>query len=181
MKLSRLLGKLFSINKYRTIKRLPVERWQEVHDTGDLDWLFKTDDGDKISFEGFHWWGLRRLWIIGQRMGLLELWAKLYDEHIDKFGLDKDYRRSLEKRIDIAILQGERIITGERFLETMIAIETVDLDEMGDGLGGSSESYNFMECIAVIEKYFGKDVDPLKTSVLKYYTYLKMMKTSHNG
>jgi len=57
-------------------------------------------------------------------------------------------------------------------LESVIAIEQMKLNEVD---GKKKKSSSFEEDVAIIEKYMSIGVDVNKTSVKRFYTYIKIM------
>lgn len=131
----------------------PVYVWNKIHETGDFSWLLVK----------------RRKLTKSLRPALEKIWTSIYDEYIKEFGFSERFIAIKQKEIEIAKMQLELILTGDRSLRTFIKIEQQQLEEMNQG---NSKS-NFMQSKIAIEKHFKFQINTMTTSIREYYSYLK--------
>src|SRR3990167_5681406 len=86
---------------YTSIKELPIEVWFDIHETGDLMLLFKDQKKAFLTDK------------------LNDLFDTIYNQFLNKFGLSDEYISELEERKQVALLQADLIITGQRHLKTL--------------------------------------------------------------
>ena len=137
-----------------TIEEMPIYNWVKILETGDLRWLF-IDKGRVTEKSEEHW-------------------LTLQQEYIDEFGLDEAYKQQLRLMDKLNNLNLDFVLTRDRSLLNIIKITEIDLEA-----GGSKEAISFYQILDYVEKYKGFQIDPKKTSVIKWYYSLKNM--SNNG
>lgn len=99
-------------------------------------------------------------------------WESLYDEYLEHFGISKNHQQVMNQEDKITKLTIQRWLKEDKTLEAIIKIEKMKLNEL---TGKKKKVSTFEEDIAVIEKYRGIGLDPKKTSVKMFYTYIKLM------
>ena len=124
-----------------------------IHERGDLRYLYRSVDSDRLKGS-----------VPDEKH-----WRVLYDQYLAEFGINDKYREYMEKRKEIALKQCDMVLTGDKTLATFIEIEQMELRDMIN----EKETMNFMEIIAALEKHLGFVLDPKRTTVMKYYTYLR--------
>jgi hypothetical protein len=135
---------------YLSIDELPIYNWWKIHENGDMNQLVKGKG--KVT-----------------NAKLAEVWAMLYDEFIDTFGVNEDFREYLELKRDIEILKIDMILDGDMSLQTMIEIKEFEMAKSFD----KETKSNYNEVKVYVEKYMGFRLDEKTTSTKDYYTYLK--------
>jgi hypothetical protein len=148
-------------NCFTTIDELPVKVWFDIHKTGDSTKLLKKILvlKDNILIE------------------LNDVWAKIYDEFITRFGLSDEFMADLRTEINIANLQAEYIITGQKHLITLIKVEQEkkrlnDLD--------FKEPTELESILAKMSKYYGFKLSSRDLTVVEYYSYLNNIGNGKN-
>lgn len=137
--------------KFNSVSNLPMDRWDKIHKTNQLKYLFKKDVN------------------VLNNETLQETWAKIYNEYLIEFGLSPNYKQILKLKREIAIKQADFINSGDRILLTYINIDKENLRILTKPNGKIS---NFKDNIINIEKIQGVKINPLTITVLEYYTYL---------
>ena len=148
-------GKTPSLVKmWENIEDMPIYNWIKILETGDLKWLFK--DKGRVSQKA------------------ADHWLVLQQQYIDEFGLDEGYKQQLRLMEKLKNLNLDFVLTRKRSLLNIIKITEIDLE-----LSGNKEVVSFYQILDHVEKYKGFQIDPKKTSVMKWYYSLKNM--SNNG
>lgn len=165
---------------YQSIEFLPIWNWYEVLKTGDLKHLFRveTDFTDNIdSYEKLK--GLSDNFYNKKRLSklriyfekVLNFWDEIQDEYINEFGLEDNFKKKIRLLKEKAILNYEFILTGDRFINTELAIINADLEEIG-----SAQGISFYQQKSQLEKHKGgARIDPKKTTVIEWFYDLKNM------
>jgi len=141
--------KSFNI-KWESIDKMPIHNWIKILETGDLNWLFVTEG------------------VVGERAN--DHWLNLQQQYIDEFGLDEAYKQQLRLMEKLKGLNLDFVLTRDASLLNVIRIVEIDLEE-----GGSKQAMSFYQILDHAEKYKGFQIDPKKTSVIKWYYSLKNM------
>lgn len=132
---------------FTSVEDLPIMVWFKIHESQDLTLLFK---GYKTRF-----------------VNLQQVWKIIYDEYIQRIGLNGEYLDYLNALKKIAILECECTITPEPIKKTLLNIEKEKLKEKTTKSGGS-----YTDIIAQVSKQQGYPV--WKVSVLEFYSYIKI-------
>lgn len=107
-------------------------------------------------------------------MALQLKWNVVYDGYISRFGLSEDYLKLIEKKKEIAGLKVERMISGQKSLNTFIKIAEIELESLQKG--DRKDEVDFYESKAQVEKQIGFVLDPKKITVAEFYSYIKVIK-----
>ena len=131
--------------------------WQKIHDTNELKYLFvKKQEIENNEI-------------------LVRLWASIYDEYLEEFGISKDYKDILKAKRKIANLQADYIIKGERILLNFINIEKNALESMYDS---TKKGSTFRDSLVHLEKIQGIKINTKEITVADYYNYLRSIKNN---
>lgn len=154
--------KLFDkIEIFTSIEDLPIENFQRIMKEGDLKYMII-----KGKFKKKHIKKLETTWI------------ECYNQYLQSFGLNKMYLLILEQEEKIAKLMCERWIKDLKHLNAVITHEENILKEMM--LPTKGEKKSFEEDLAIIQKHNGFVVDPKRTSVKMFFTYVRMLEKEAN-
>ncbi|MBU3681639.1 MAG: hypothetical protein FGM16_06845 [Flavobacterium sp.] len=110
-------------------------------------------------------------------MALQMKWSVVYDGYIERFGLSEDYTKLIEKKKEIAALKVERMVTGQKSLNTFIKIAELELEALQKG--DRKDEIDFYESKAQVEKQLGFVLDPKKITVAEFYSYIKVIKSDN--
>jgi len=146
---------------YTTIEDLPIGNFQRIMKEGDLKHMIQ-----KGKFKKKHIPKLEKAWI------------DCYNQYLQTFGLNKMYLLVLEQEEKIAKLICDRWIKDLKHLNGIIKHEEQVLKEMVLPTKGVKKS--FEEDLAIIQKHNGFVIDPKKTSVKMFFTYVKMLEKEAN-
>lgn len=146
---------------YTTIEDLPIGNFQRIMKEGDLKYMIY-----KGKFKKKHLPKLEKAWI------------DCYNQYLQTFGLNKMYLLVLEQEEKIAKLICDRWIKDLKHLNGVIKHEEQVLKEMVLPTKGVKKS--FEEDLAIIQKHNGFVIDPKKTSVKMFFTYVKMLEKEAN-
>jgi len=146
---------------YTTIEDLPIGNFQRIMKEGDLKYMIQ-----KGKFKKKHLPKLEKAWI------------NCYNQYLQTFGLNKMYLLVLEQEEKIAKLICDRWIKDLKHLNGIIKHEEQVLKEMVLPTKGVKKS--FEEDLAIIQKHNGFVIDPKKTSVKMFFTYVKMLEKEAN-
>lgn len=138
---------------------MPIFNWWHLHRTNDLHWIM-VDHKVKLTKKSMK--------------ALYEMYEKLNDEFINEFGFTDEFKEYIEKKREIEILKLDLMISGDKTIETFIEIAELELKKLSSEFEGA----NFMDIKASLDKAMGFQIDPKKTSVHEYYSYIKFAKKS---
>lgn len=140
-------------NCYLTIDELPVKIWFDIHKEANYSKLVKVEIPftDKIVLQ------------------LSKIWDDIYNQFIERFGLSDEFMTDLRDEIKLANLQADYIITGDRYLVTLIKIEKekkriADLDV--------KPPTDLDVILARMSKYYGFKLSSRELTVSEYYSYI---------
>ena len=128
---------------YQDLEELPIYNWWKIHEKKDLKYLIK--DGKKLTHHA------------------AVIFDSLYSEFISIFGVSDNYKRYLEKLIEIEVAQIDRVINKDESLQTFIEIMEIELEEIkNETMGG-----NYMDGAIAVEKFMGFKLNPKEVSVFE--------------
>ena len=96
------------------------------------------------------------------------------NQYTKEFGINEHLLLVLEKQIDIAKLKAD-FMNGIGII-TSIEVAEIELQELVRGVKGMG----FYEIKALIEKQMGFRIDPNVTTVMEYYSYIKLIDGKEN-
>lgn len=133
----------------------PVFIWYKLHTTDDLSWLLIK----------------RKPITKKQAVVLQKSLDAMYDEYFLEFGKSKEFLSLKRKEIEIAQLNCQMVITGDRSFQTWIQVAEMELQD----LKRKEVKGDLLKTKASIEKHITKfQIDMHKTSIREFFTYLKM-------
>ena len=143
-----------SLDCYDTIKELPLINWWRFNETKDVKYFLKKYS--EVS--------------VGKLLQLEGIYSKLMDEYTAEFGINEHLLLVLEKQIDIAKLKADFML-GAAANITLIEVAELELTALVRGVKGMG----FHEVKAILEKQMGFRIDPYVTTVMEYYSYIKLI------
>ena len=145
--------KELELDCYNSIDELPIKIWFDIHKTVNFKKLLKSGEckNEKTYIK------------------LFELWQKLYNEFIERFGLSDEFLSDLQIEIKIANLQADLIITKQKHLNTLIKIEQ---EKMRINNFEISEPADIESILAKMSKYYGFKLSSRELTTAEYYSYL---------
>ena len=141
------------IDIYDSIETLPIWNWNRISETKDFAWLKKNDDYVPASI-------------------LKKTWEKIFAEFIDRFGWSENFFAQHNKEKEIAFLQHQFIVTGDRSICTFVEIAKKELALIN---GGGEEDSNFWKSVAFL-KQNGFSFDVKIISVVEFHSYFELIR-----
>lgn len=143
---------------FRSIDELPIKVWFDVHKTGDYRLLIKgvIPEVDAKQFQL-----------------LFEAWEGMYNEYIDKFGLSEEFLEDLNNQIELANYRAEFIISGDRYLRTLIKVGEERIKQTNKK---NLKPVQLEILLAKMSKYYGFKLESKELTVVQYYSYLETVK-----
>ena len=142
---------------YDSIHNLPIRAWFDIHKTGEFRLLLKEDcytNEEKIN-------------------KLFQTWESIYNEYIDIFGLSEEFLEDLNQQVELANYKADFVITGNKYLKTMIKIHE---DKFNSEKKAESKEIELEILLARMSKYYGFKLESKELTVVQYYSYLNTVK-----
>lgn len=140
---------------YQSIEEIPLFNWQKCLE-GDVKYVNLENKEDSSNQEAF---------------------TKLYDEFLQKRGVNKEYKKYLDILKNKAILQCEFLITKDNFKLTQIEIEDakiVSLQKTSEG------GLSIDKTLIYLGKWLGYRLDWKVISVAEFYSILEEYEKQSN-
>lgn len=96
-------------------------------------------------------------------------WMRLYNEYLATFGLDKRYKKYLEIKRKIGLLQADYVIKKDRFKLTEIEIQEAKLKDLEVHFG---DGKSIETILMYLSMHLGYKLNPKETTVKEYFTIL---------
>jgi hypothetical protein len=133
---------------YQSIEEIPLFNWQKCLE-GDVKYVNLETKEDSSNQEAF---------------------TKLYDEFLQKRGVNKEYKKYLDILKKKAMLQCEFLITKDNFKLTQIEIEDAKIVSLQKG---SEEGLSIDKTLIYLGKWLGYRLDWKIISVSEFYSILE--------
>jgi len=139
---------------YTSIDDLPQYNWRMISEKNDLSFMLydkhkKFDKAKmKISFD------------------------KIVDEYIDTFGINENHKRILELKKDIAMLQIDMAVTGDKAIKNFIKIASLELQS----LLSKNENIKPYETTVRLSKHMGFPINERTICVREYTEMVEVMR-----
>lgn len=148
-----------NLDYYDSIRKMPLINWWEFNETKDFGHLFKEyKEATEENIEALN-----------------NAYMALMDEFTKEFGISEYLLSVLEKQIEIAKLQAD-YMNGNKGNLTMIEVAQLELKD----LVKTSNGMGFYEVKSIIEKQMGFRIDPNVTTVMEYYSYIRLIDGKKN-
>jgi hypothetical protein len=148
----------FRGKRYEGIDDMPIARWWAIHENRDYTHLLHRRRGHYNRF---------------QKAALFVAWEKIFESYIERFGFSDEFRAIIEKRSEIAQLTNEKIQSGDRSIQTIIEIAGKELRDLEQRVSGKMDFYEYM---ASIERILGRNLDPERCTVVKFFSIVNDLK-----
>ena len=157
----------------KTISNTPVKFWESIDVMPLQNWIH-CNNGD-ISY----------MVIEGEATEEEQLlaFAKVYDQYLNKFGLNKKYERYIQATMKRAELQMEYVLTKDKFKLTEIDIQNAKIANLEVHFGGGQ---TIDVVLIYVSKWLGYRLNAKEISVLEYFVILEEYgkankKVGHSG
>lgn len=110
----------------------------------------------------------------GSKKKDLKAWDRVYDSFINRYGINSNYRYLLDLKTELALLQCDFVITGDRFLLNKINVVIESINEVV-----KTSNYDSMDIdtlLVVASKWMGFGMNKTETSVSFLYDTLDNIK-----
>lgn len=104
---------------------------------------------------------------------MLNHWAKLTDEFVQRFGFNESTLDIMRKEADIARMVAREMITGDRSKRTLIEVKRLALEELK---GNTGKQVDLFELKASMEAALKITIDPMRCSVTEFQSFIKLLK-----
>tara|TARA_R110000851_G_scaffold220616_3_gene373477 strand:- start:611 stop:1093 length:483 start_codon:yes stop_codon:yes gene_type:complete len=149
---TRLPKKSFGIT-YAFLNEIPAKNWFKYFETKDLDNLvYKGKPTEEEKAKAFE---------------------SLYNEYIQKFGLDESYLNFFKQQKNILKLKIEYALKKEGHIEMHLKLALKKLKETNPT---SKASKSYLDVVAMIEDALNRNINDNDISAEKFYTYLNRLK-----
>ena len=140
---------------FNSIEDFPIWNWWKIAETGDLKYVFKDGKG-KVTDR------------------TVEVWFKLQNEYLDEYGITDGFRRLIKLKKKWIEKRTKYLVDDDRFALMESEMTEVDMDDII-----KEKDVKTDETLIMLEQKLGRELDPKKISVKKYYDYINYF--SKNG
>lgn len=146
-------------SSYESISDITLAKWWKVQETGDVTLLIKN----KFRLT----------------QGIVDycsnLWDDIRQEHLDAFGVPKNYSKYWNLKADIAIKEMDYAISQNNWDLFLLNLGKDDLIELE-----SQPRQSNIQAKSLVEKYWlnGNRIDPEVTTLEEYSNYVKLLEQS---
>jgi 1,2-phenylacetyl-CoA epoxidase catalytic subunit len=139
---------------YDSISNLPIYLFNKINITGDVKLL------------------KRSLKYVSDKK-LEQTWIKIYNEFIKEIGVSDKFKEWITKQKEIVNHYCKAYVDGERHHLNFARIKEAEVNKLMEG-----ENTDFNDTVAIVTKFMGVRINPIETTVLEFYSYLKLMEKS---
>ena len=100
----------------------------------------------------------------------IEVWNRLYDQYIKKYGLSKLYKKMLSIMKEKALLECTFVETRDRFKLTQIEIKET---EMASILANNKSGMSIDQALIHLSRWIGYRLNPKEMTVVEYFNILE--------
>lgn len=133
---------------YVNIDFMPIKTWFKISGSNDLG---------AIAIRGKY-----------THLEMDSMWTILNQQFIDAFGMDEKFAEKLRLTKQIIGLELDLIITGDQFIKNYINVAKAEMLALGE-----VENRKFEDVLADLMKIYPHRIDPLTTTVMEYYSFIK--------
>ena len=102
----------------------------------------------------------------------LEAWKNVYAEYIENFGVSAEFIHYTRERLKLCEMLECFYVRGEKWQRILIAIKKNEIAQLEANMNTSSSDFN--ATIGKLSKRMGFGIDPMRTSIRQFYSYLKV-------
>ena len=139
-----------------SLGKTSLKIWREVHESGDLSKL--VIEGEPTEEEK------------------VQAWHKLNNEFLKNYGLDRETKKIINLRFRLAKAMVDYLSSGNSSFYMEVKLLREDIKAFN---GKSEESKQFIEIIAEVEQVLSFQIDEEKTTVAKFFSYIKQIKSQN--
>lgn len=137
---------------FDSIENLPLFNWWKITETGNLSFL-RIDE----NYKG--------------KAAQLDLWEKINDEYFNEYGINENVLNIMKLKKKWINLKEKLLVKGDRFALTELDIVEAKMRELD-----VPNNYKKEDTIIFLEEKLGREIEPKKLTVKKYYDYINYYK-----
>lgn len=145
---------------YKHIDDLPLYNYVKIKKTNDLKWLLIAENYDSLNIDPV-------------KDKLTDIWKEIQFQLMELNGVPDEQQIIINRQREMLLLNIELMTEDNADLINILRIKQRELNEIMD-LMNKRKTYTLDELIAHVDKHFGQ-IDLHKTSVTRFFTYLKIM------
>lgn len=108
---------------------------------------------------------------------LNKIWENIMTEYVERFGFSEQFIEIARKKKEILGHMVDMIVDGDKSRQAFIDMCNLELTEMTK----DSESAGFDEMKACVVKGMGVTIDPMRTTVSEFYSYVKLLEKQNKA
>ena len=155
-----MIAELIQVKTYKSIDDLPIWNFDILCKTKDYQYLLHDEFAEPP--EG---------------IDLEDLWARIYDEYLEVYGLGEDYKEWCKLMRKSSTAYGDAYLSGKMYRITHAEI----FRNMADKLISNVEAGDLSVTCASLSKYNGFRINPTEISVREFNAYLQVAKNESKG
>jgi len=101
----------------------------------------------------------------------VKAWESLYSEYIQEFGVSDEYKHFIRKKALLCDLYKKLYVNGEIWQHAVITVTKMEIETLEMNLQNSSSDFN--EILGKLAKKMGFAINPIKTTIREFYSYIK--------
>lgn len=100
-----------------------------------------------------------------------DVWAKIYDEYIEAYGISESYQSYLDLKGTAIDLYFKAFCQGQKHFATLAEVK----ERQAEAVLMETTGQSFDVMLASVSKFMGFRVDPATTSVKEFFSYVELM------
>ena len=101
----------------------------------------------------------------------LKAWELIYDEYINAFGISAEFAHYTRERLKLCEMLEGFYVRGEKWQKILIEIKKHEIKQLESNMSTGEADFN--TTIGKLSKRMGFGIDPMRTSIRQFYSYLK--------
>ena len=98
-------------------------------------------------------------------------WDKLYFEYVESFGVSSEYIHYTRERLALCEMLVGFYVDGEKWRRVLIDLKRLEIQKLEANMAQSETDFNTV--LGRLSKRMGFGIDPNKTTIRQFYSYLK--------
>ncbi len=159
------MWRYFARNTYNT----QGKHWESIDDLPLYNWIKCTEENDyRYVCKDIN--NIRGV-------NLDEVWYKIFDDYITRFGLSKLHIRMLQVMKQKALLECDYVIERDNFKLTLAELEEKKLQQM---ISNKGENTSINNVLIYLSKWLGYRINTKETTTLEYFEMMKAYGKENN-
>jgi hypothetical protein len=102
-----------------------------------------------------------------------EAWNLIYSEYIEEFGVSEEYKHYTRERLKLCAMLEALYVRDEKWQRVLIEIKKDEIKRMEADFSPNESDFNVL--VGKLSKKMGFGIDPSRTSIRQFYSYLKSL------